>query len=107
MTSVLSAVLTIKTWVDNTKKKDQAVTNLSTTINLVHLTLSPLEDPTVSQCLQPSVIASLLSIGEVLSRIKDHLSPWQDRRLRPGKLWGIVSPGGVINDLCDDAQLLS
>ena len=107
VTSVLSAVLTIKTWADNTKKKGQAVTNFSATINLVHLTLSPLEDPTVSQCLQPSVIASLLSIGEVLSRIKDHLSLWQDRRLRPDKLWGIVSPGGVINDLRDDAQLLS
>jgi len=105
--SVLSAVLVVKKWLDDTQKKEQAITNLSTTVNLVYLILSPLEDENTSQNLQPFVIASLVSIGEVLSRIKDHLLLWKDKRIRAVKLLSFVTPGRVINDLRDDAQLLS
>jgi hypothetical protein len=76
-------------------------------INLVYLTLSPLEDPDISQGLQPAVIASLLSLGEVLGKIKYHLSVWKDRRIRPNKLWALAVPSSIVGDIRDDAQLLS
>ena len=107
-TSIISSILTIKLWLDNKDKKDNAIKNLSTSVNLVYLILSPLEDPDKARVLHPSVVASLLSVGEVLSRIKDHLSIWKDKhRASVTKLLGFISPSSVVMDLHDDALLLS
>jgi hypothetical protein len=115
-TSILSSLITIKAWIDAHEKKDKAIKDLSTTINLVHLILSPLSDNQRASTLHPGIVASLLSIGEVLSRIKDHLSIWKDttsksKRSRPRvsleKVFGFISPAGVVGDLKDDGALLA
>jgi hypothetical protein len=116
-TSILSSLLTIKSWIDAHDKKDKAINDLSTTINLVHLILSPLSDSHRASTLHPSILASLLSIGEVLSRIKDHLSIWRDSskgfkrfgmtRVSLDKVFAFISPAGVVGDLRDDAALLA
>lgn len=106
LTSVLATALSIKRWVDDTAKKDQAVRNLSATINLVCIVLSPLEDRASIE-LKPTVVASLLGITEVLGRIKDHLSLWKDKRFRLNRLLDIITPRSVMDDLRDDSQLLS
>jgi len=105
--SILSSVLTIKAWIDDRQRKDKAIKDLSTTINLVHLILSPLSEK--APTLHPSIVASLLTIGEVLSRIKEHLSIWKDKRasISISKLVGFITPGSVVGDLRDDAALLA
>ncbi|KIM78351.1 hypothetical protein PILCRDRAFT_596073 [Piloderma croceum F 1598] len=115
--SILSSLITIKAWIDARSKKDKAVKDLSTTINLVHLILSPLCDNQRVSTLHPGIVFSLLSIGEVLSRIKDHLSIWKDTtsskskrsgpRISLEKVFGFISPAGVVGDLKDDAALLA
>ena len=115
-TSILSSLITIKAWIDAHEKKDKVIKDLSTTINLVHLILSPLSDNQSASTLHPGIVASLLSIGEVLSRIKDHLSIWKDTtskskrsgpRISLEKVFGFISPAGVVGDLKDDAALLA
>jgi hypothetical protein len=107
VSSVLSAVLVVKKWLDAIQKKEQAIADLSTTVNLVYLTLSPLDNENTIQNLQPSVVAGLVSIGEVLSRIKDRLTLWKEKDIRANKLLSFVTPSRVTDDLRDDAQLLS
>jgi hypothetical protein len=115
-TSILSSLITIKAWIDAHEKKDKAIKDLSTTINLVHLILSPLSDNRRASTLHPGIVASLLGIGEVLSRIKDHLSIWRDTtskgkgsgpRISLEKVFGFISPAGVVGDLKDDVALLA
>src|ERR1700733_5093221 len=115
-TSILSSLITIKAWIDAHEKKDKAIKDLSTTINLVHLIFSPLSDNQRASTLHPGIVTSLLSIGEVLSRIKDHLSIWKDTtskskrsgpRVSLEKVFGFISPAGVVGDLKDDAALLA
>lgn len=106
ISTVLSIALSITKWVDDTKNKDTTIHHLSTTVNLVYLILSPLEVGDTSRKLQPPILASLLSITEVLSRIKDHLALWKDKRVRASKLLGFLVPSRVVADLRDDAQIL-
>ena len=107
LTAVLSITVTIKTWLDNNKKKNDSIRDLSTSVNLVYTILSPLQEEAKARHLDSSVAASLLSIGEVLSRIKDHLSLWKAKRMGVSKLLGFLNPSSVTNDLRDDARLLS
>lgn len=52
------------------------------------------------------MLAYFLSIAKVLSRIKDHLVPWTDQRMRARKLSGSLVPSSIISDLRDDAKVL-
>ena len=105
--SVLSAVLLVKQWLDAIEKKEQAIADLSTTVNLAYLTLTPLDNENTIKNLQPSVVAGLVSISEVLSRIKDRLTLWKEKKSGANKLLSFVTPSKVTNDLRDHAQLLS
>ena len=105
--AVLSLTGAIKTWLDNNKKKNDSIRDLSTSVNLIHTVLSPLQDEAKAKHLNPSVGAALLGIAEVLSRIKDHLSLWKDKRMSANKILGFLNPSSVIDDLRDDARLLS
>ena len=70
--SILSCAVPISQWLDDSKKKDVAISNLATTVNLVYLDLSSLEADTKPQNLETPILASLFSLGEILGRIKDH-----------------------------------
>lgn len=106
ITTILSSAISINKWVEDTKKKEVAINQLSTTVNLVYLTLSPLEVGSNSQNLTPPIIASLVSLGAVLSRIKDHLDVWADKTIKLSKLMGFLTPSSVLEDLRDDSELL-
>lgn len=104
--SVISSAISINKWVEDTKKKEAAISNLSTTVNLVYLILSPLEVGENSHSLTPSVFASLVSLADVLNRIKDHLDLWADKSIRFSKVMGFLAPSNVLQDLRDDSELL-
>lgn len=106
ITTILSSAITIHKWVEDTKKKEATIDQLSTTVNLVYITLSPLEVDPKSQNLTPPIIASLVSLGAVLSRIKDHLDVWADKSIRLSKLMAFLTPSSVLEDLRDDSELL-
>jgi hypothetical protein len=88
-------------------EKNDCVRDLSTSLNLIQTIISPLQDEAKAKHLDSSVGAALLGIAEVLSRIKDHLSLWKDKRMSANKILGFLNPSSVIDDLRDDARLLS
>lgn len=106
ITSIISSAISINNWVEDTKKKEVAISHLSTTVNLVKVILSPLEVDKNYLNLTPEILASLVSLADVLSRIKDHLDLWADKSVRFSKLMGFLAPSGVLQDLRDDSELL-
>lgn len=108
VTSILSAVIAVQTCLSQEDKKDVAIVNLSTTVDLVFDILEPLQDERLAKTLDSNVILCLLAIGDALGRIQDHISIWKDQGIPQNGLLrrGCTSHSGILEYLRDDRQRL-
>lgn len=115
--SVHSTTVTVKNWLDGTDKSDKHIADLSAAVNLVYnalgtiaplpvLPLIPTPLPIIAKRLDSKVLASLLGIGEALSRIKDHLSVWKDTRMTTKHEVGSIDRANLRDWLRKDERLL-
>lgn len=113
--AIFSTAVAIQKWIDLSNSRNSTIRELKTTVSRISSILSPLlpissqsqPSTVVSPRLNPATISCLQDLGETLSRTREHLSLWTDKRSKRVALLSFLSPSTVLDELQDDEKRIS
>lgn len=107
VTTVVHVAVAVKTWIDETKEKDEVMDDLGGTIdrlsNILQHLLSKARSGMVDEILSPEV----LSLGSVLNKTYEHLRVWRPKDWTIKKVIAFVNPSSATAALRNDGKKIS
>ena len=104
-TTICSLCKAIHIWIDEQAQKESLLLQISSSVMQIHNILQPFASAEFKGKGEAQLSDSILSIGDVLQRTKEHLVVWKSKRSQ--KLMAFLNPTALIAQLRDDELQLN
>jgi hypothetical protein len=103
--TVCKVAISLKVWLEQRKEKEKTLREIATTISRICDILSPFQAPAIAAQLDHTLLDSIRGIGEALSRTKEHLVAWEEKRT--DRVMAFFKPTAVLDQLREDERHLT